>query len=68
MKYLLPLLFLAGCESFPEKKEPQLIETIPIRETGIEDMIDDSIKVGPTYVGQYTGSFDFFLKGDDDLK
>ena len=48
MKYLLPLLFLVGCESFPEKKEePQVIETIPMGETWIDDMIDDSIKVGP---------------------
>ena len=68
MKYLLPLLFLAGCESFPEKKEPQLIETIPLGETWIDDMIDDSIKVGPIYVRPYIGSFDFFLEEDDDLK
>jgi hypothetical protein len=47
MKYLLPLLLLAGCESFPKKEEPQVIETIPLGETWIDDMIDDSIKVGP---------------------
>ena len=48
MKYLPLLLLLAGCESFPEKKEgPQLIETIPLGETWVDDMIDDSIKVGP---------------------
>ena len=48
MKYLLPLLFLVGCESFPEKKEePHLMEQIPLGETWIDDMIEDGIKVGP---------------------
>jgi hypothetical protein len=48
MKYLLPLLFLVGCESFPEKKEEaHLMEQIPLGETWVDDMIDDSIKVGP---------------------
>ena len=45
MKYLLPLLLLAGCESFPEKKEEaHLMEQIPLGETWVDDMIDDSIK------------------------
>ena len=56
MKYLLPLLLLAGCESFPEKKEEaHLMEQIPQGETWVDDMIDDSIKVEPiNYMSHYT--------------
>jgi len=48
MKYLLPLLLLlVGCETLPEKREPQLIEEIPMGETWVDDMIEEGIKVGP---------------------
>ncbi|HIB84343.1 MAG TPA: hypothetical protein EYO59_07025 [Chromatiaceae bacterium] len=64
MKYLLPLLFLVGCESFPEKKEePEYIE-MPIIDTHVED----GIKIAPydeeerIEVRTQIGSFDFFLK------
>jgi len=56
MKYLPLLLLLAGCESFPEKKEEaHLMEQIPIGETWVDDMIDDSIKTEPiNYMSTYT--------------
>ena len=64
MKYLLPLLFLVGCESLPEKKEePEYIE-MPIIDTHVED----GIKIAPydeeerIEVRTQIGSFDFFLK------
>ena len=60
MKYLLPLLFLVGCESFPEKKEePHLMDQIPIGETWVDDMIEDGIKVGPIDKVQL-GAIDFY--------
>jgi len=49
MKYLLPLLLLAGCESFPEEKEePHFMDQAPIGEMLIDDEVDDSIKVEPS--------------------
>ena len=56
MKYLPLLLLLVGCESFPEKKEEaHLMEQIPLGETWVDDMIDDSIKTEPiNYMSQYT--------------
>ena len=56
MKYLLPLLLLVGCESFPEKKEEaHLMEQIPLGETWVDDMIDDSIKTEPiNYMSTYS--------------
>ena len=56
MKYLPLLLLLAGCESFPEKKEePHLMEQIPQGETWVDDMIGDGIKTEPiNYMSTYT--------------
>ena len=48
MKYLLPLLFLVGCESFPEKRyEDQLLEEAHFMEQvpKVNVEVDDSIKV-----------------------
>ena len=43
MKYLLPLLFLVGCESFPEERpKPEYIE-MPIIDTHVED----GVKIAP---------------------
>ena len=43
MKYLLPLLFLVGCETLPEERpEPEYIE-MPI----IDTYVDDGVKIAP---------------------
>jgi len=63
MKYLPLLLLLAGCESFPEKKEEaHLMEQIPLGETWVDDMIDDSIKAGPIDAQVQLGAFGFYLE------
>tara|TARA_R110002110_G_scaffold47510_2_gene142589 strand:+ start:397 stop:579 length:183 start_codon:yes stop_codon:yes gene_type:complete len=55
MKYFPLLFFLAGCESFPDKREPQLIEVMeginaeetPREGSWADDLIEDGIKVEP---------------------
>ena len=43
MKYLLPLLFLVGCETLPEERpEPEYTE-MPI----IDTYVDDGVKIAP---------------------
>ena len=66
MKYLLPLLFLVGCETLPEERpEPEYIE-MPI----IDTYTDDGIKIAPyneeerVDIQTQIGSFDFFLKDE----
>ena len=59
MKYLLPLLFLVGCESFPEEREePHFMEQTTERDTWVDDTIKDGIKVEPKsqidYMSRYT--------------
>ena len=65
MKYLLPLLFLVGCETFPEKRyEDQLLEEAHFMEQTTEGdtCIDDSIKTEPSNTEPELGGFDFFLE------
>ena len=66
MKYLLPLLFLVGCETLPEERpEPEYTE-MPI----IDTYTDDGIKIAPyneeerVDIQTQIGSFDFFLKDE----
>ena len=66
MKYLLPLLFLVGCESFPEERpEPEYTE-MPI----IDTYTDDGIKIAPyneeerVNILPQLGGFDFFLEDE----
>ena len=55
MKYLPLLLLLVGCVTHPKKREPQLIEEIPMGETWVDDMIEEGIKIGPIdYMSHYT--------------
>ena len=56
MKYLLPLLFLVGCESFPEKREEaHFMEQAPMEERRVDDLIEDGIKLEPIdYMSRYT--------------
>ena len=65
MKYLLPLLFLVGCETLPEKRyEDQLLEEAHFMEQTTEGdtCIDDSIKTEPSNTEPELGGFDFFLE------
>ena len=66
MKYLLPLLFLVGCESFPEERpEPEYTE-MPI----IDTYVDDGVKIAPydeeerVNILPQLGGFDFFLEDE----
>ena len=66
MKYLPLLLLLAGCESFPEKKDkPEYVE-MPVIDTHPED----GIKIAPyddeerVEIQTQLGSFDFFLEDE----
>ena len=63
MKYLLPLLFLVGCESFPEERpKPEYIE-MPIIDTHVED----GVKIAPYNEEEridkvQLGAIDFYWK------
>jgi len=65
MKYLLPLLFLVGCETFPEERpKPEYIE-MPIIDTHVED----GVKIAPYNEEErldkvQLGAFDFFLEDE----
>ena len=66
MKYLLPLLFLVGCETLPEERpEPEYIE-MPI----IDTYVDDGVKIAPydeeerVNILPQLGGFDFFLEDE----
>jgi len=66
MKYLPLLLLLAGCESFPEKRDkPEYVE-MPVIDTHVED----GIKIAPyddeerVEIQTQLGSFDFFLEDE----
>jgi len=43
MKYLLPLLFLVGCETLPEERPKPGYTEMPI----IDTYVDDGIKIAP---------------------
>jgi hypothetical protein len=66
MKYLLPLLFLVGCETLPEERpEPEYVE-MPI----IDTYVDDGVKIAPydeeerVNILPQLGAFDFFLEDE----
>ena len=68
MKYLLPLLFLVGCETLPEERPKPGYTEMPI----IDTYVDDGVKIAPyneeerVDIQTQIGSFDFFLGGEPD--